>query len=67
VGIPINFVGSLIASLGKTHGIKIVATLALACNQGKGVARCGHNSRPGITIVQKEKVLSVNEDIDLFF
>jgi hypothetical protein len=28
-----------------------VATLALACDQGKGVARCGPNSRPGSAIV----------------
>jgi hypothetical protein len=31
-----------------------VATLALACDQGKGVARCGLNSRPGSAIVWEE-------------
>jgi hypothetical protein len=31
-----------------------VTTLALACDQGKGVARCGPNSRPGSAIVWKE-------------
>jgi hypothetical protein len=29
----------------------IVATLALARDQGKGVVRCGLNSRPGSAIV----------------
>jgi hypothetical protein len=32
----------------------VVATLALACDQGNGVARCGPNSRPGSAIVWKE-------------
>jgi hypothetical protein len=27
--------------------VKSVATLALACDQGKGVARCGPRNRPG--------------------
>jgi hypothetical protein len=31
-----------------------VATLALACDQCKGVARCKPNSRPGSAIVWKE-------------
>jgi hypothetical protein len=31
-----------------------VATLALACDQGKGVARCGPNNRPGSVIVREE-------------
>ncbi len=31
-----------------------VATLALARDQGKGVARCGPNSRPGSAIVWEE-------------
>jgi hypothetical protein len=44
----------------------LVATLALARDQGKGVARCEPNSRPGSAIVWV-KTLSVNEDIDLFF
>jgi len=38
-------------SLDDRAGPKTVATLALARDQGKGVARCGPNSRPGSAIV----------------
>jgi hypothetical protein len=38
----------------KIWHMAIVATLALACDQGKGVARCGPNNRPESAIVWEE-------------
>ncbi len=42
--------GILLLHIGFFHFV-VVATLALACDQGKGVARCGPNNRPGSAIV----------------
>ncbi len=46
---------------------QLVATLALACDQGKGgLQGVGLIVDPGAKLCER-KTLSVNEDIDLFF
>ncbi len=49
------------------NGFFFVATLALACDQGKGgLQAVGLIVDPGAKLCER-KTLSVNEDIDLFF